>query len=473
MVAAINGTCGLTVNVLSGDEEARLAFVGAARTLDHSPGGPLGVVDVGGGSSELVVGTVPDSVSWSTSFGVGSGELTDACLSSDPPSSDELAAAKQRVRTAFSGVTVPHPVEAVAVGGSATSLRRLAGPLLDADAFKRALGLLGGAPRAQVAREFALDLERVRLLPAGLLILQAASELFGAPLQIARGGVREGVLLEAAGSMSTPEPPLPPREALADIRVRAPTRGNRRLERLLEAVNADAQVKAWWHVAGVNASRRLVMSDHSWVHIQVVLNIGLRLARLLFRRGVTPSVVADYAMTERDAEVVVAAGCLLHCVGMSIHRNDHERFSLFLTADKLGSLLETAYEEPERSIIVSETLHAIIGHRSDGAPFTIEAGIVRVADALDMARGRSRMEFETGHQNIYSLSAYAIEEVKIRPGRDRAVLVEIAMSNSAGIFQVDELLATKLRGSGLEQHIEVVARIDAEHEQRLIRVFRI
>jgi exopolyphosphatase/guanosine-5'-triphosphate,3'-diphosphate pyrophosphatase len=200
MVAAINGTCGLTVNVLSGDEEARLAFVGAARTLDHSPGGPLGVVDVGGGSSELVVGTVPDSVSWSTSFGVGSGELTDACLSSDPPSRDELAAAKQRVRTAFSGVTVPHPVEAVAVGGSATSLRRLAGPLLDADAFKRALGLLGGAPRAQVAREFALDLERVRLLPAGLLILQAASELFGTPLQIARGGVREGVLLEAAGS---------------------------------------------------------------------------------------------------------------------------------------------------------------------------------------------------------------------------------------------------------------------------------
>jgi hypothetical protein len=242
---------------------------------------------------------------------------------------------------------------------------------------------------------------------------------------------------------------------------------------LLEAINDDQQVKAWWHVSAVNATRRLGMSDHSWVHIQIVLNIGLRLARLLFRRGVTPSVVADYGMSERDAEVVVAAGCLFHCVGMSIHRDDHERYSLFLTADKLGSLLASAYEEPERSVIVAEALHAIIGHRRKGNPFTVEAGIVRVSDALDMARGRSRVPFEAGHQNIHSLSAYAIEEVKIGPGRDRAVRVEIDMSNSAGIFQVDELLATKLRGSGLEEHIEVIARIDAEHEQRLLPVFRI
>jgi metal-dependent HD superfamily phosphatase/phosphodiesterase len=269
------------------------------------------------------------------------------------------------------------------------------------------------------------------------------------------------------------EPPVPPREALADVRVRVPTRGNRRLERLLEAVNADEQVKAWWHVSAINATRRLGMSDHSWVHIQIVLNIGLRLARLLFRRGVTASVVADYGMSDRDAEVVIAAACLLHCVGMSIHRDDHERFSLFLCEDKLPSLLEGIYDEPERTVIVSEALHAIIGHRRQNPPFTVEAGIVRVADALDMARGRSRVPFESGHQNIHSLSAYAIEEVKIMPGRDRAVRVEVAMSNSAGIFQVDELLATKLRGSGLEDHVEVVARIDAEHEKRLVPVFRI
>ena len=156
-----------------------------------------------------------------------------------------------------------------------------------------------------------------------------------------------------------PAPALSSRDALAEMRIRAPTRGNRRLERLLDAVTADDQVKAWWHVSAVNATRRLGMSDHSWVHIQIVLNIALRLARLLFRRGVTPSVVADFGMSERDAEVVIAAACLLHCVGMSIHRDDHERFSLFLTADKLGPLLETAYEEPERTVIVSEALHAL------------------------------------------------------------------------------------------------------------------
>ena len=235
--------------------------------------------------------------------------------------------------------------------------------------------------------------------------------------------------------MTSAEAPLPPREALADVRIRAPSRGNRRLERLLDAVNADPQVKAWWHVSAVNATRRLGMSDHSWVHIQIVLNIGLRMARLLFRRGVQPSVTTDYGMDARDAEVVIAAACLLHCVGMSIHRNDHERFSLFLTADKLGSLLAGAYDEPERSIIVSEALHAIIGHRSDGAPFTIEAGIVSVADALDMARGRSRVPFEAGHQNIHSLSAYAIEEVKISPGRDRAVRVRSRCPTVPGSFR--------------------------------------
>jgi metal-dependent HD superfamily phosphatase/phosphodiesterase len=158
---------------------------------------------------------------------------------------------------------------------------------------------------------------------------------------------------------------------------------------------------------------------------------------------------------------------------MSIHRTDHESYSLFLTADKLNGLLAGVYQEPERSVVVAEAMHAVISHRSSGRPLTIEGAIVRVADALDMAAGRSRVPFEAGHQNIHSLSAYAIEDVKIVPGKDRAVRVEIAMSNSAGIFQVDELLATKLRGSGLEEHVEVIARIEAEHEKRLLPVFRI
>src|SRR5262249_58280102 len=124
-------------------------------------------------------------------------------------------------------------------------------------------------------------------------------------------------------------------------------------------------------------AERLGMSDHSWVHMQIVLNIALRLLRLLVKAGVEPAVVADHGMSGRDAEVVVAGGALLHDVGMSIHRADHEAYSLFLASGKLAALLDPIYPEPERSIVVSETLHAIIGHRRRGEPFTIEAGIVR------------------------------------------------------------------------------------------------
>lgn len=262
------------------------------------------------------------------------------------------------------------------------------------------------------------------------------------------------------------------RERILAADVRVPLRGNRRLGALVEAVNRDDQIKAWWHAGGVN-SQRLGMSDHSWVHIQIVTNIALRLARLLFRAGVQPAMVGEHGMGERDAEVVIAAGALLHDLGIGIHRQDHERFSLFLAADRLPGLLEGVYEEPERTIVVAEALHAIISHRSKGQPLTIEGAIVRVADALDMAKGRARLPFEAGETNIHSLSAYAIESVKISPGEQTAVRVEIEMSNSAGIFQVDEGLGTKLRGTPLEQHMEVVARIEAEHEKRLVPVFRL
>jgi metal-dependent HD superfamily phosphatase/phosphodiesterase len=266
--------------------------------------------------------------------------------------------------------------------------------------------------------------------------------------------------------------PLPPRDAIADMEIRAPTRGNRRLEALLEAANGDDQLRGWWRMQEVTANR-LGMSDHSWVHVQIAVNIALRLFRLLSRRGVEPAMVTDHGMSPRDAEVVIAAGCLLHDAGMSIHRTDHEAYSLVLAADKLPVLLEGVYEEPERAVVVAEALHAVIGHRRRGDPMTIEAGVVRVADALDLAKGRSRIPFETRRPNIHSLSAAAIDDVAIEPGEDRAVSIEIAMNNSAGVFQVDELLATKMRGSGLEQHVEVVARIEAEHEKRLVPVFRI
>jgi uncharacterized protein len=259
---------------------------------------------------------------------------------------------------------------------------------------------------------------------------------------------------------------------IPEVEIRAPTRGNRKLEALLAAANRDRRLHAWWYMQQLNADRR-DMSDHSWVHVQIVANIALRLFRLLNRAGVKPAMVSDHGLKARDAEVVIAAACLFHDTGMSIHRTDHEQYSLFLAADRLPGLLEGIYDDPELTVVTSEAMHAIIGHRRRGDPITVEAGIVRVADALDMASGRSRVPFETRRPNIHSISAAAIDTVKIEPGEERAVRIEIAMNNSAGLFQIDELLATKLRDSGIEEHVEVIAEIDAEHEKRLVPVFRI
>jgi metal-dependent HD superfamily phosphatase/phosphodiesterase len=178
-------------------------------------------------------------------------------------------------------------------------------------------------------------------------------------------------------------------------------------------------------------------------------------------------------MGRRDAEVVVAAGALLHDVGMSMNRTDHEAYSLFLAERKLRELLADVYDAPDRTVVVSESLHAIIGHRRRGEPYTLEAGVVRVADALDMAQGRSRVPVEAGRVGIHSLSAAAIDEVSIEGGEELPVRIEIKMNNSAGIFQVDDLLATKLRGSPLDGHLEVIATVEGETEKRLLTEFRL
>jgi uncharacterized protein len=266
---------------------------------------------------------------------------------------------------------------------------------------------------------------------------------------------------------------LTPAEAIERMRINVPVRGNRKLRTLIERVNADAQLKAWWHASNVNAVARMEINDHSWVHIQIVTNIALKLLRQLTKHHVQPGLVRDYGMTQDDAEIVVTLGALTHCIGMSINRHGHEDFSLFLAEPKLRELLEGLYDEPERTILVSEVLQAIISHRADGQPLTVEAGIVRVADALDMAKGRSRIGFERGRVSMHSLSAAAIEDVTIGDGEERPILIEIRMNNSSGLFQVDGLLKAKLRGSGLEPYVEVVAHIDTETEQRLVQIYRL
>ena len=203
------------------------------------------------------------------------------------------------------------------------------------------------------------------------------------------------------------------------MHINLPVRGNRKLRKLLERVNEDKQLKGWWHVSNVNAVVRMEINDHSWVHIQIVANIALKLLRQLTKHGIEPSAVRDFGLEQDDAEVIVALAALFHCVGMSVHRHGHEDFSLFLSEPKMRELLRGIYEEPELTVVISEVLQAITSHRADGQPLALEAGILRVADALDMAEGRSRIPFEKGRVSMHSLSAAAIDDVSIKDGESQ------------------------------------------------------
>jgi exopolyphosphatase / guanosine-5'-triphosphate,3'-diphosphate pyrophosphatase len=196
LVGAVEDAGGVELSVLSGEEEARLSFVGATRTLLEAADGTVAVVDVGGGSSEIAIGEPDGAMAWSESFRIGSGFLADAYLRSDPPSVDELEKMRRHVEGTFEGLEPPPATSAVAVGGTATSLRRLVGAELEHETLERGIRVLSSTPIAEVAERFELDPERVRLLPAGILILEAMSDLLRLPLRIARGGLREGILLE-------------------------------------------------------------------------------------------------------------------------------------------------------------------------------------------------------------------------------------------------------------------------------------
>jgi uncharacterized protein len=268
---------------------------------------------------------------------------------------------------------------------------------------------------------------------------------------------------------------LPPVEPPRGVKLplHLPARHNPTLQSLVERIGTDDEIYAMWECANVNAVTRMGMSDHGPVHVRIIANIALKLLRLLIAAGIQPNIVGDHGLTIQDAEVVVVLASLTHDLGISIHRVDHEQYSLFIAQAKIREWLQGLYDTRAATIVRSEALHAIISHRRDGRPLTVEAGVVRVADALDMAKGRSRIPFEAGQVNIHSLSAAAIDKIEISAGEVKPIRIAVTMTNSAGIFQLDELLKEKLHGSGLEPYLEVEAKVEGEAEKKLIQVFRL
>lgn len=255
-------------------------------------------------------------------------------------------------------------------------------------------------------------------------------------------------------------------------KIHIPVNGNSILEQAINNINDNQEINTLWRVINVNAVDRLGMSDHGPTHFQIVSNISVKFVRMLIDAGVEMSVTKNYKLSSEYAELIVFLASVLHDLGMTISRKEHETYSLFLANNLLHQVIDFL-PVVERTIVASEVLHAIISHRSDGKPLTLEAGIVRVADALDMSEGRSRIVYKLEKLDIYSVSAAAIDKVNINKGTEKPIQIDILMNNSAGIFQLDELLKKKILGSGIEKYIDVHAYINQQTEKGLIKEYRL
>jgi uncharacterized protein len=263
-----------------------------------------------------------------------------------------------------------------------------------------------------------------------------------------------------------------------------PYRNNPKLKAVMEKVKDDKKLKTYWRCANVMAIERMGYTDHGPTHVKIVANISLKLLRILVeKKFIVPSIVENYDMKNEDAEVVVVLGSIFHDLGMIVQRRDHEKYSAFLALEFLEKFLTPTYSEEEKAIITSEVLHAIVTHEEPPSNeqtykiLTKEAGIVGIADALDMEAGRARIPFQSGKVDIHAVSALSIEKVDIELTEGgvgvKPINIKIKMSNSAGVFQIDELLKPRIVNSGLEQFFHVIAEITGEKENKIIDKFEI
>ena len=249
------------------------------------------------------------------------------------------------------------------------------------------------------------------------------------------------------------------------MKLNIPAKGNKKLEEVTSRADKDEELAELWKASNVMAIDRLGFNDHGPTHVKISANISLKILRIFIEAKRVPSIVKDHNMTNEDAEVVVVLAILLHDIGHVVHRENHEQFSVPLAIPIIRRLLHNLYDASSLSIVQGEILHAIFSHTSGIIPYTLEAGIVKIADALDMEQGRARIPFRAGSVNIHSVSAMAIDKVEIRPGADRILEIEIKMSNSAGIYQIDDLLRERIKESGLANDISVIVHISGEEKK--------
>ena len=252
-----------------------------------------------------------------------------------------------------------------------------------------------------------------------------------------------------------------------------PVRKNNKLKQIMSSVQEDSLLNSFWKCSNIMAIDRMGYTDHGPTHVKIVANLALKLLRILIKSGVEPSIVKDYKMKKVDSEVVVVLGSIFHDLGMIVQRNDHEKYGVLVALKFLDKYLTNVYSLEEQAIITSEVLHCIVSHEQPNNPLTVEAGIVRIADALDMESGRARIPFEAGKIDIHSVSALSIQNVEIIEGGDKPITVKVTMSDSSGIFQIDQLLKPRIENSGLQNFIHVIAEVCADKEACILKRYEV
>lgn len=242
--------------------------------------------------------------------------------------------------------------------------------------------------------------------------------------------------------------------------------------RFFDMLQEDDEFNTMLNMANFIAVRKLGYNDHGPIHARIVAANGLQILSILLKSGkVELDTVKDLRMSEDDASLIVTAGCMLHDIGNAVHREDHEYFSVIYGKQILERLLPELYPEASmRAAVISQILHALYAHDVGENALTVESAIVVIADGCDITKGRGRLAYDLGKHDIHSISALSIDSVEITEGAEKLIEIRVSMSNSAGIYQVQETLGKKVAKTPLRDHIMIVAELKPTKAPPEVRV---
>jgi uncharacterized protein len=235
-----------------------------------------------------------------------------------------------------------------------------------------------------------------------------------------------------------------------------------------EALMGDTEIESIQNYSNTVSIMRLGFNDHGPVHMRTVTYNAIIMMSILYKAGVPMSLQEEKAGTFADSMAAVILAAFLHDFGMTISRQDHELYSVFLALPiiekLLGKVIPGENNLDRRVAIRSLAIEGIVGHMGTRKIHSLEAGLILVADGCDMTKGRARIPMELDNApkigDIHKYSANSIEHVEITAGKDKPVCIRVTMSADVGFFQIEEVLLQKINNSPAKKYIELFAGVE-------------